>query len=73
MADEFDAVADATTAVIAHALLNSMAQAYEQKGDNARAAAALRRSLAQRPDQPDRAAELRKIESQQPKQQPRKR
>jgi len=25
MADEFDAVADATTAVIAHALLNSMA------------------------------------------------
>jgi tetratricopeptide (TPR) repeat protein len=46
------------------ALLNSLAQAYEQKGELPKAADALRRSLAQRPDQPDRAAELKKIESQ---------
>ena len=54
------------------ALLNSMAQAYEQKGDNVKAADALRRSLAQRPDQPDRAAELRKLEGRSPGPPPRK-
>jgi len=45
------------------ALLNSMAQAYEQKGDMPRAAEALRRSLKDRPDQPDRVAALRRIEA----------
>jgi tetratricopeptide (TPR) repeat protein len=45
------------------ALLNAMAQAYEQKGETAKAADALRRSLAQRPDQKDRAADLRRLES----------
>jgi tetratricopeptide (TPR) repeat protein len=44
------------------ALLNAMAQAYEQKGDRARAAEALRRSLQQRPDQPDRVAALKRLE-----------
>lgn len=44
-------------------LLNVLAQAYEAKGENAKAADALRRSLAQRPDQPDRAAELKKLEA----------
>lgn len=45
------------------ALLNSMAQAYEQKGDMGRAAEALRRSLKERPDQPDRVASLHRIEA----------
>lgn len=45
------------------ALLNSMAQAYEAKGDMPRAAEALRRSLRERPDQPDRVAALRRIET----------
>jgi tetratricopeptide (TPR) repeat protein len=44
------------------ALLNAMAQAYEEKGDKARAAEALRRSLQQRPDQPDRVAALKRLE-----------
>jgi cytochrome c-type biogenesis protein CcmH/NrfG len=39
-----------------------MAQAYEQKGDRARAAEALRRSLQQRPDQPDRIAALKRLQ-----------
>jgi len=45
------------------ALLNSMAQAYEQKGDLARAAEALRQSLKDRPDQPDRVAALHRVEA----------
>jgi hypothetical protein len=45
------------------ALLNAMAQAYEQKGDTAKAADALRRSLAQRPDQKERAADLRRLQA----------
>ena len=45
------------------ALLNSMAQAYEQKGDMPRAAEALRRSLRERPNQPDRVAALQRIEA----------
>jgi tetratricopeptide (TPR) repeat protein len=45
------------------ALLNSMAQAYEQKGDLARAAEALRRSLKDRPDQPERVAALHRVEA----------
>jgi len=45
------------------ALLNAMAQAYEQKGETAKAADALRRSLAQRPDQKERAADLRRLQS----------
>lgn len=45
------------------ALLNSMAQAYEEKGDLARAAEALRRSLKDRPDQPDRVAALHRVEA----------
>ena len=53
----------AGTAPPSVALLNSMAQAYEQKGELARAAEALRRSLQQRPDQPERAAALRRVEA----------
>ena len=45
------------------ALLNAMAQAYEQKGENAKAAEALRRSLSQRPDQKGRAADLRRLQA----------
>jgi tetratricopeptide (TPR) repeat protein len=44
------------------ALLNAMAQAYEEKGDKTRAAEALRRSLQQRPDQPERVAALKRLE-----------
>src|SRR6185503_14901798 len=53
----------AGTAPPSVALLNSMAQAYEQKGDFARAAEALRRSLRDRPDQPDRVAALHRVEA----------
>jgi Flp pilus assembly protein TadD len=53
----------ARTAPPSVALLNAMAQAYEQKGDLAKAAAALRQSLQQRPNQPDRAAALKSIEA----------
>lgn len=45
-------------------LLNSLAQAYEQKGETAKAVAALRRSLQQRPQQPERAAALKRLEAQ---------
>ncbi len=46
-----------------HALLNALAQAFEEKKDFERAADYLRRSLALRPDQPDRRAALKRIEA----------
>ena len=57
----FEAAAKAAPPSVA--LLNTMAQAYEQKGETAKAADALRRSLAQRPAQKERAADLRRLQA----------
>jgi tetratricopeptide (TPR) repeat protein len=57
----FEAAARATAPSVA--LLNAMARAYEEKGEPAKAADALRRSLAQRPDQKDREADLRRLQA----------
>ncbi len=45
------------------ALFNALAQAYQEKGDLARAAEYLKRSLQARPNQPDRQAALKRIEA----------
>lgn len=57
----FEAAAKAAPPSVA--LLNALAQGYEQKGETAKAIDALRRSLAQRPEQKERAADLRRLQA----------